>query len=394
MIKRFSALSALFFLMAFKTVGQDLRPADIVRKSAQLLQSTQLWQYQSQYRIKYFDQKDTTVFPSFTCTVAKAPKDTILTYYAHIRAHQTDRVYDGRYFYTIEHAQKSILRYDPHLSGPKFVSANIQKFNIPSAFYTAKPFHSYLTEATASSMETTLVGGRICWKITFEMPVDEEITMLKRIIFIDQKTYLPVRFQGLAQYMHIQDEYWELNVQYLRTEQQPVTDFAKHYPHPQGYTEELFVLPTRAEQPLLAYGTSFIPFEATSPDGQTRLFDHSDTSKIIIVDFWYMACAPCIKAMPLLEALAKEYAQDLHVIGLNPVDDFGQKAKEMHQFRQRLGITYPFWSVKSTTAADYWVNTYPTLYIFHKGKIIHAQRGFGEQDAAQIRSILQAHIAK
>src|SRR5690606_15334260 len=43
--------------------------------------------------------------------------------------------------------------------------------------------------------------------------------------------------------------------------------------------------------------------------------------KVVLLDFWYRGCLPCIKAIPELNELQKEFEDDLVVIGVNDVDD-------------------------------------------------------------------------
>lgn len=164
-------------------------PREILQKSAEFLKSMNLFQYESAYRIKYFDNQDTTPVAVQQCIVLKAPKDTILNYCARISDQDAERVYDGVNFLMIWHKNKKILRDNPHITGKKFAANNIQRSHIPSFLYSDQPFNAYLTEAERLSLSEASLHGQKCWKIEVLFPANEEITFLKRVVFIG-KSYL------------------------------------------------------------------------------------------------------------------------------------------------------------------------------------------------------------
>lgn len=57
----------------------------------------------------------------------------------------------------------------------------------------------------------------------------------------------------------------------------------------------------------------------------------SETSKPVIVDFWAGWCAPCMMTKPILEKLAKEYADRIEFMPIN-ADDSREVLKQFHVF--------------------------------------------------------------
>jgi len=55
----------------------------------------------------------------------------------------------------------------------------------------------------------------------------------------------------------------------------------------------------------------------------------SETSRPVVVDFWASWCVPCRMTMPILEKLAKEYADRVEFMPIN-ADDAGEI---LEQFR-------------------------------------------------------------
>ncbi len=71
-------------------------------------------------------------------------------------------------------------------------------------------------------------------------------------------------------------------------------------------------------------------------DGTTRSLDNLDTD-VILLDFWYIACQPCLKAFPSIEDLQKKYKNNnVTIIALNPLD----KMKDMKEFWESNGYSF------------------------------------------------------
>jgi thioredoxin 1 len=70
----------------------------------------------------------------------------------------------------------------------------------------------------------------------------------------------------------------------------------------------------------------------------------------VLVDFWAPWCAPCHKLVPILDDLAAEYGDRLHIVKLN-VDD------------------------NPETGRAYNIQAMPTLTVFRKGEVIGSMVG-------------------
>lgn len=59
----------------------------------------------------------------------------------------------------------------------------------------------------------------------------------------------------------------------------------------------------------------------------------------IVVNFWATWCAPCVKEMPVLDALQKKYPQ-IRFVGIG-VDS----AANMQKFVEKVQVSYPLWVI-------------------------------------------------
>ncbi len=102
---------------------------------------------------------------------------------------------------------------------------------------------------------------------------------------------------------------------------------------------------------------------------------------VIIVDFWYTHCHPCVKAMPSLDKLYRKYKdKGLKIFGINSVDNRPKSKKLLDNFLSKRDISYDIILATPDVDIMYKVNGYPTMYVIDKnGKIAHAELGFREK---------------
>lgn len=97
--------------------------------------------------------------------------------------------------------------------------------------------------------------------------------------------------------------------------------------------------------------------------------------QLVLIDFFFKACYPCMLSLPALQALSEKYkSKGLRVIGIDPID---KNKDEIEKFLYKRGITYTVLLSGEDVAKDYHVSFYPTMYIIDKeGKIIFTQGGY------------------
>jgi thioredoxin 1 len=86
----------------------------------------------------------------------------------------------------------------------------------------------------------------------------------------------------------------------------------------------------------------------------------------VLVDFWAEWCGPCKMIAPILEEIAEEYKDRLHVMKLN-VDE------------------------NSETPARYGIRGIPTLLLFKDGNIAATKVG-GAVSNSQLKAFLDGHL--
>lgn len=133
---------------------------------------------------------------------------------------------------------------------------------------------------------------------------------------------------------------------------------------------------------------SLLPEESIAPNWElVSLTDEKVSLKslkgqLVLIDFFFKACYPCMLSLPGLQALSEKYKENgLRVIGIDPID---KKKDEIQAFLSKRGITYTVLQGGIDVEKDYQVSLYPTIYLINKeGKIIFTQKGY-EKDYEEI----------
>lgn len=80
------------------------------------------------------------------------------------------------------------------------------------------------------------------------------------------------------------------------------------------------------------------PLDFTAEDADGDPVDSEDLrGQVVLLNFWYAACAPCRVEAPVLEALNTDFAEDVAFYGVNSRDTGGTAAS----FVETYGVTYP-----------------------------------------------------
>jgi len=112
--------------------------------------------------------------------------------------------------------------------------------------------------------------------------------------------------------------------------------------------------------------------------------------RVIILDFWYRGCPWCIRAMPELNGLAREYlGRPVEFIGMNVDRD----TADARFVVAKLGLGYTSVQARGEDK-NYRVQGYPTLYVIDgKGIIRDIRVGYSADLAAKLRATIGRLLA-
>ncbi|MBR4301278.1 MAG: TlpA family protein disulfide reductase [Bacteroidales bacterium] len=393
-------------IFAFAT-GANAQNADeaknVLRLCREKCQSIKGGHYESEYRTKYMDFKDTSTV-RLICDYKKQPSDKV---FKKLFANGIER--EGRTSYYIYTGKEYILCYNNEAI---IMTCDRWIDEIMEMRHSAK-FYKVLTEPDASPMpndealanalitysltETTLDGKPCytvdCVRTKFEpnMSGMQTIRIYKQIL-IDRESYLPLQFTSVIDLKEGEDtlcqyeQYKLLSFDSTINESRFTLDAI-----PAGATMMDYVPDDEVEP--LSKGKKAPKWTLPTLKGDTiSLSDFR--GKVVLVDFFYRKCAPCNAAMPVLQRLHEKYKdQGVVVIGIDPIDD--PVKDNMADFLAKRGIDYTVVFSDRELPQKYHVTGYPTLFFINeKGKIEKVHEGFSQTMEQELEEQIQKMLKK
>lgn len=113
--------------------------------------------------------------------------------------------------------------------------------------------------------------------------------------------------------------------------------------------------------------------------------------QLVLIDFFYKGCYPCMQAIPGLQALHEKYKdKGLHVIGIDPYDKIEDGIVE---FLAKRGVTYTILAGGKDVLKDYRISGYPTMYLIDRnGKVIFSNVGYGKTTEERLENVIKDNL--
>ena len=261
---------------------------------------------------------------------------------------------------------------------------------IRTSLFEGVYFDQWIQKAdTLLRVEGMTINGKDCIGIEFRFPDNQVFTNIVTTCYIDTTTYLVLgqRKELSTGGREDVEEY------YLEEVNLSVGDLDERIFSPQlpeGYT--ISQIAVAAQVPVLAVGGSAPAWSGETEGGETFSSEELRGS-IVLLDFWFTLCGPCLKLMPALQRLHTEYAQEkVRVIGVHCREPLSVKPQE---FLNRRGSTYPTIVRGDSLAAMFKVTSYPTTYVIAPdGNIVHVKEGYSSNVEDQLHSIIDSLLSE
>jgi thiol-disulfide isomerase/thioredoxin len=126
-------------------------------------------------------------------------------------------------------------------------------------------------------------------------------------------------------------------------------------------------------------------FNLKDTQNTSQTFEKLKGKKLTVIDFWATWCKPCLKAIPELNTIFKQYKdKGVSFIGINC--DGPRSVAKVGPMSKSLQIEYPvLLDIDSTVKTQLNLSAFPTLIIVDsKGKIVWIHEGFTSGDEKEI----------
>lgn len=143
--------------------------------------------------------------------------------------------------------------------------------------------------------------------------------------------------------------------------------------------------------PLLASGTVAPDWTLYAADGKKMSLTQMK-GKVILLDFYFIGCIPCMQAIKPLNNLYEKYRNQNVVIASITERD---SKKSVLAFEKNYRIKYPGYVNAADVVKSYHVNAFPTFYFIDKeGKIAKVIDGYSDGFEGKVTSIIDNLLNK
>jgi peroxiredoxin len=400
------------FLFSISLFAQDAK--EILKKANAKCFSIQNGYYEMTERRTWFGHKDTNSY-SFRCYFKKLNDDTL---YASAFNNKRKSFYKGEEFnnttmYTgNERVSLNAKDSSGTIMSKEKWAVDLMEYRYSDELYT--PFTQKAKKTNASYplphdsdfidnkhsfklLGDEKVNGNACYHIQVDViPENDSVEAMKEIrreydFWIKKDDFLPIRWSWFVD-MYMNNDTMHQYKEFLLTkyELNNLTD------------ESVLTLKSipayyRLKDYVPHKGPDLLPNDTVAPDWNLVSLKDEKVSlssfkgQLVLIDFFYKSCYPCMQALPALQTLSEKYkAKGLKLIGIDPYD---KKEDDMETFLSRRGITYTVLLGGLETAKEYRVSAYPTMYLIDRnGKIIYTQVGYGKDTEKELEEIIKKNL--
>lgn len=247
-------------------------------------------------------------------------------------------------------------------------------------FGSALEAQAAISRARVTAREEITIDGAsgLCWvveipfdRLPMPAPAGAEVRDGRIQAWIDPNSSFVLRMETTG-FMHLPGKpgggeiKQSMTLRSMRVDT-PVPDSAFEFTPPEG-AREVSEFGKSPSPPVELAGKPAPALRVEALDGRTyELWELG--GKVVLLDFWATWCAPCIKALPDLENLHREFSgSGLVVLGLAVNDDRAAVARLMEE----KAVSFPVGMVDLASAGQFGVSSYPGYVIVDRHGVVSA----------------------
>jgi len=382
-------------------------PEYLLQKSFEECQRIDNGYYEMTEQIKYYSSLDTTK-RVFKCYFTKNHFDSIFSSFFKYDMMLQDTIntciiYNGKEFVSFSYKKNTgyIMKQPEHYREIKSRSHN-QVFYSPFTERNSFPIFdsTYLKKYGYKTklIEDEVINGSNCYHVQIDLDPIYDSSQSKNILnyevqyWINKDNFLPLQYSikyvtkinndTVIQYENISISKYEINI--------PITDSIFNLNSiPRTIKLSNYISSKKSETLCLG---SEVPDWTLNTISDQELTLSKLRGNLVIVDFFYKSCHPCIRALPALQNLHKKYNEKgVIVVGIDPFDDIENDNIDI--FIKNQGVTYPILLGNQKLSEEYHISGYPSIFIIDKqGKLLSIQEGYGDGVDDILEQIIIANL--
>jgi thiol-disulfide isomerase/thioredoxin len=249
-------------------------------------------------------------------------------------------------------------------------------------------------------VQEVVFDSKPCYKLVFYKDFIHRVDT-NRIFytyFIDKATFLLIKEEWYAKYAG-QKEVRELyNIDINPNLSDAIFDVhlnlpsyisVKPYVEPSNiFGDSVRIMVAEPSKPFLSPNTPSPDWALQDIKGNT-IRSKDLKGKVVLIDFWFIACDPCKKAIPSLKQLYADYKdKGLVVLGFNTLD---LSTFKIQAYKTQYAIDYPLVLCTENVTKSFRVEAFPTFCLLDKeGKIVENHEGFSLESSSKLSEKIKA----
>lgn len=381
--KKFFCIQLIILLVVFVSQQSCTNPSknktstEILELTMQHYEGLEEIGYRLDYKVKHISSNDTFLLTG-SAELERDETDTVFGGLFHFQTKEVAYAYDKNHLYVALKKDSTCTIYKGKDSSKSIVYGNLAYSMIHPYFFVPDKLRDQYRDTTTSA---TLINNGLDSSnytvVLTQKPSTEEISARITTFLISTKDYSIKKITRLVSHtMGEQYEEWvfsdgESNMSTKELIDTEIEQLETNFKCTQGI---YFSAPIPQ---MLAEMTAAPDFQYQTLNNETKSLSDLN-GRVVILDFWYLGCQPCIQAIPdLIELQSKYKGNGVEIIGLNPFDFTEKQRPLLEQSVEKLGCNYPIATIPTTVLEAYKVKSYPTTYVIDKkGRIRFSSYGY------------------
>ena len=341
--------------------------------------------YKMIYRRKSFSRDDTLRWDA-ACKLVRDKNDTVFGGRIwFLTSDSFERYYDLNNLYLVDHKGKKITEFKAHLGQTGPITGNAAGDVIKVNFQNTSKL---LMSIGDSLNKTSMISNPDYYIVSILYPEIEKFTERKLMVWVKKNENIIERITYQAKYQG-NYQYNEWNLSRIEFDNVSVEKLDNSlFSFNKLYESEQYIPLSEKDYITLSNGTSAPLLKGINSQTGKRFSLDAYIGNFVILDFSYMSCMPCVKAIPHLVKIQREH-KGLHVFAINSNDNNENGRKRIPNFIKFNEINYDMILTSRASDSIYNVKAYPTLYAIDKyGKVVYSQVGFSDALTDSLEKII------
>lgn len=357
--------------------------------------------YQVELQLKKLSSDDTTSYSAKVKQV-KLVGDTVFGGQVFIDMDSIWVAYDGMYLYSANRQTMEVERYAASKFPTIFIGGTNYNYLLRSSFLN--PTYSLVdivNDPTISvfGIPDTMINRISCQGFQLLLP-DSDLEDRFILMLFEKGTYLPAQivrssfFQGNEEYMSstfqnfgyydwsaIPELHQDSLAQYkLMKDIDSVEDLVKDGAIDTSHSD--------------VFSHDFTSLNGVSTQDNSPLHIRDISSRLIVMDYWFSGCYPCIQSIPYVNDLVERVKNmDVTVLGVNPVDKPGNDNNRIQRFLKYNPMKYNSMIVDEGLRKSLPFIGYPTIIILDENrKVVMVKEGMDEDEVVELFEFIKSRL--